>query len=62
MDVKVLQIWDSQKLRNPSISLMGFLAGIADGAAAQRPTQVRSGLGRRQHPSAQLHALIRLTY
>ncbi|WIA35963.1 hypothetical protein OEZ86_004340 [Tetradesmus obliquus] len=41
VDVKVLQMWDLQKLRNPSISLMGFLAGIADGAAAQRPTQPR---------------------
>jgi hypothetical protein len=40
VDVKLLQLWDSMRLCNPTISLSGFLKAIADAAATLHPTQV----------------------
>ena len=40
MNEALLQLWDSQKLNNPTTSLSGFLKGIVDAAAILRPTQV----------------------
>jgi hypothetical protein len=40
VDVKLLQLWDSMRLCNTTISLSGFLKAIADAAATLHPTQV----------------------
>ena len=44
VDVKVLQLYDSMRLCNPTISMTGFLKAIADAAAMMHPTQVRPDL------------------
>lgn len=32
VDQALLQLWDSQKLHNPTISMVGFLKGVSDAA------------------------------
>lgn len=40
VDVSLLQLWDSMRLCNPTISMSGFLKGIVDAVAILHPTQV----------------------
>lgn len=49
VDVALLQLWDSMRLCNPTISLSGFLKGIVDAVAVLHPTQVR--LWHAHHPA-----------
>jgi hypothetical protein len=40
VDAALLQLYDSQRLFNPGLSMAGFLRGIADAAHKCRPLQV----------------------
>ncbi|WIA37247.1 hypothetical protein OEZ86_014193 [Tetradesmus obliquus] len=52
VDVALLQLWDSMRLCNPTISLSGFLKGIVDAAAVLHPTQPRREINMRTFRSA----------